>query len=216
MRYRMIPAVLAGILTVCSLTGCGNTGASGNTDDINTEDLPYGSTISIDSSRSMTISSDKRFIDDALTETIYTYYHSIETKDGEAFSSVMFPIYHEYQLSEYYEDEVTDQELLESTYDSIKEYFGYDFAYSFIDITDVKYKTGESSSRDGLVMMLDQLAEGKDIKPISDETQNLYEMTVTRYVDKQGSGTKKETEDSLVGETLFAIQYQGKWYLMYG
>ena len=216
MRYRMIPAVLAGILTVCSLMGCGNSGASGNTDDINTEDLPYGSTISIDSSRSMTISSDKRFIDDALTETIYTYYHSIETKDGEAFSSVMFPIYHEYQLSEYYEDEVTDQELLESTYDSIKEYFGYDFAYSFIDITDVKYKTGESSSRDGLVMMLDQLAEEKDIKPISDETQNLYEMTVTRYVDKQGSGTKKETEDSLVGETLFAIQYQGKWYLMYG
>ena len=216
MRYRMIPAVLAGILTVCSLTGCGNTGASRNTDDINTEDLPYGSTISIDSSRSMTISSDKRFIDDALTETIYTYYHSIETKDGEAFSSVMFPIYHEYQLSEYYEDEVTDQELLESIYDSIKEYFGYDFAYSFIDITDVKYKTGESSSRDGLVMMLDQLAEEKDIKPISDETQNLYEMTVTRYVDKQGSGTKKETEDSLVGETLFAIQYQGKWYLMYG
>ena len=100
MRYRMIPAVLAGILTVCSLTGCGNSGASGNTDDINTEDLPYGSTISIDSSRSMTISSDKRFIDDALTETIYTYYPSIETKDGEAFSSVLLPISQEYQLSE--------------------------------------------------------------------------------------------------------------------
>ncbi len=212
MKHRLLTAVCALLLMGCSLTGCG---ASNSTDDIAEEQLPYGATISSDSSRSMTFSYDKRFLDDALVDKLYTYYHAIETKDGEAFGSVLFPLYHDYQLTALYENTLTDQDIIDRTYDSIKEYFGYDFAYTFVDVTNLASQIGESSSRDALAVMLDQLAEDQDMKAISDDTQKLYELTVTRYVDKKDSGNKKETEDSLVGETLFAIQYQNEWYLMY-
>lgn len=212
MKRRLFTAVCTLLLTVCLLTGCGT---SNHTEDITEDQLPYGATISADSSRSMAFSYDKRFLDEELVNKLYTYYHSIETKDGEAFGSVLFPLYHEYQLTILYENTLTDQDIIDRTYDSIKDYFGYDFSYTFVDITDLASQIGESSSRDALAIMLDQLAQEQDMKVISEDTQKLYELTVTRYVDKQGSATKTETDDSLVGETLFAIQYQNEWYLMY-
>ena len=214
MKHKFSAAACACMLAACSLTGCGAAGESSD-DGMNLEQYPYGSTLVEDTSRSMTISYDKRFLDDALVEKIYTYYHSLESKDGEAFGSVMFPLYHDYQLHTLYEDSMTDQDLAEGTHDNIKEYFGYDFDYAFIDVTNVVTKLGESSGRDSLELMLDQLAEEKKQKPVSDDTQHLYEMTITRYIDKKGSGTKTQTNDSMSDETLYAIQYQNEWYLMY-
>lgn len=209
MKTRLFTAVCAGMLIMCSLTGCASDSTEKETQ------MPYGSTVTIDPSRSMSISYDSRFLDDALIEKIYTYYHSIETKDGEMFNSVLFPLYHEYQMKDIYEEQVTDQTLVEDTYDAIKDYFDYDFAYSFIDVTNLKSSLGESSSRDALVVMLDELASEKEMASISEDTQKLYELTVTRYVAKQGEVTKRETDNSLEGETLYAIQYQDQWYLMY-
>ena len=110
MKHRLLSAACTVLLTACLLTGCG---ASGIHEEYSAEQLPYGATVSEDASRSMTISYDKRFLDDALVEKIYTYYHAVETKDGNAFASVMLPLYHEYQLNELYENTLTDQDIVE-------------------------------------------------------------------------------------------------------
>ena len=213
MKERLFAAAGALLLAACSLTGCGE--SAKQEENITSDQMPYGSTVSEDTSRSMTISYDKRFVEDALVEKIYTYYHAIESKDGEALGSVMFPLYHAYQLEEFYGGKVDDQALADSTYDAIREYFGYDFDYSYIEITDMVSKLGESAGRDALALQLDQLANEKGEKPVSDDTQHLCELTLTRHVDKKGSGNKTETPDTLTGETLYAIQYQNEWYLMY-
>ena len=214
MKYKFSAAACACLLAACSLTGCGAAGESSD-DGMDLEHYPYGSTLVEDTSRSMTISYDKRFLDDALVEKIYTYYHSLESKDGEAFGSVMFPLYHDYQLHTLYEDSMTDQDLAEGTYDNIKEYFGYDFDYTFIDVTNVVTKLGESSGRDSLELMLDQLAEDSGEKPVSSSMQALYELTIDRYYCDKGANIHGETDSVIEDERLFALKYENEWYLIY-
>ena len=212
MKHRLLTAACAVLLTACSLAGCG----AAESQEVHTSDeMPYGATFATDSSRDIALSFDKRFVDDALADKIYTYYHSIQEKDGEAFGSVMFPLYHAYQLETLYENELSDQQIVENSYDAIKEHFGYDFDYSFIEITDLVADPEDSGSDTSLPALLDQLAKEKGDKAVSEDTQHLYAMYMTRHVTEKGSGDKTETPDTLTGETLYAIQYQNEWYLIY-
>ena len=212
MKHRLLTAACAVLLTACSLAACGES----ESHEVHTSDeMPYGATFATDSSRDIALSFDKRFVDDALADKIYTYYHSIQEKDGEAFGSVMFPLYHAYQLETLYENELSDQQIVDNSYDAIKEYFGYDFDYSFVEVTDLVAASDETVGEDSLPALLDQLAKEKGETAVSADTQHLYAMNMTRHVTEKGSGDKTETPDTLTGETLYAIQYQNEWYLIY-
>ena len=214
MKQKMFAAVCAAVLAVCPLAGCGAAGSE-EQEAVKMEDLPYGSTITEDSTRNITIAFDKRFLDDALLDRIASYYESIQNRDAEAFKSVVFPLYHNYEISTVYEDKVTEQDLLDTTYDAIKEYFGYDFDFAYLNVEECVMKDGISGERDTMIQFLDDLAAEKGEKKISEDTGALYEMSVKRHVAEKGSGNRTETLDELDSETLYAIQYQGEWYLMY-
>ena len=211
---RIGAAASALLLMLCTLTGCGS---GSQAENITEEQMPYGSTVTEDSSREFTMSYDKRFLEDALVDKIAGYYRAIQERDGEAFNALMFPLYHQYQMKTVYNNSVTDQQIIDTTYDAIREYFGFegDFEYSLIDITDLVNMQGVSDNRDLMTMMLEQIAEEAGEPSVTENTQALYEMTVTRYVEEKGKNTKSFTDYAMQDETLYAIKYQDQWYLMY-
>lgn len=211
---RICAAAGSMLLTFCTLTGCGESQPA----EIVTEDaMPYGATITESTALPIAFSYDSRFVDDELLNMIYSYYHAIEERDAETFTSLMFPIYHKYQMETVYDNSVTEQEILDATHDAINEYFGFDtdFLYCLIDITELYNKQGVSDNRDLMTMMLDKIAQDAGEPLVSEETQALYEMHITRYVDKAENVSKSVTDYALKDEILYAIQYQDKWYLMY-
>lgn len=214
MKQKLFAAVCAAVLAVCPLAGCGETGSSQDV-NITEEQLPYGSTISEDFSRDITAAYDTRFLDQGVVDKIVGYYDAIQKKDGDAFKSVVFPLYHDYQMQTIYEGKLTEQQIVEATYDAIKENFGYDFEFSYLDINGFVSKDGFSGERDTLIQLLDDLAVQNGDQKISENTQAFYELTITRYTAKQGSGERHETADLLANEKLYAIQYQNEWYIMY-
>lgn len=205
-------AACAVLLAVCALNGCG--GESSETTETQ-DDMPYGSTVVNDMERDIAVSYDKRFLEDGLVDQIYAYYHAISAKDAAEFTSALFPLYHEYQLEEVYGGEIDDQTLLDTTYDTIAEYFGYDFAFSLLEVTDAVTEDFVSADRDSFYAMLEALASDKGEPSLAEHTQGFCELTVTRYVTEAGSGVRHETGDVLEHETLFAIQYDGEWYVIY-
>lgn len=211
MKRKLFAAAGAILLAACSLTGCGGESSEAELKDA----LPYGATLVKETERGIAISYDKRYLEDALVDQIYMYYHAIQTKNAEEFSAVMFPLYHEYQLTEIYGGEVTDQALMDATYDAVAEYFGYDFEYAMLEITNAITEDYLSADRDSFLSMLDDLAADNGQPSVTEHTQNFFELTVTRYVAEAGSGILRETDDVLENETLFAIQYDNDWYLLY-
>lgn len=211
MKQRMFAVAGVILLTACTLTGCGGTTDAPDTQ----EELPYGATITKVTSREIAVCYDARYLEAALVDQIYAYYHAIQTKDAAEFSAALFPLYHDYQLEDVYGGELSDQELLDTTYDVITEYFGYDFEFALLDVTEAVTEDYLSADRDSLLFMLDDLAADKGQPSVTEHTQNFYQLTVTRYVTEQGSGIRSETDDVLEGETLFAIQYDNEWYLIY-
>lgn len=202
------------LLAGCMLCSCGEQSSSDVT-TIESEDLPYGATITYNPAAAVPMQYDKRFIDEKLQDTIAAYYYAVQTNDAEKFSAALFPLYHEYELEILYEGQVTDAEIVEASHTALKERCGGDFAFSLIDVTDVIVKDDVSTYRDALKGMLDDLAEEADMEPVSEKTAAFYEMTVKRYLTDAGSGEKGETETSLVDETLYALHWQGQWYLIY-
>ena len=108
-----------------------------------------------------------------------------------------------------------DRQLL--TLSCVGQYFGMesDWEYSFIDITALLTKEGESDDRDAMVMMLDKIAEDQGEEAVSKETQALCELRVTRYIEPKGENSKAITDYAMQDEVLYAIKYQDQWYLMY-
>lgn len=209
MKHKLIAAG-ALLLALCTVTGCGESS------EINAQDdMPYGATLTKDMSRDIAMSYDTRFLDAALADQIYAYYHAIQTKDAAEFSAALFPLYHRYQLEDVYAGDLTDQDLLDTTYDAITEYFGYDFAFSMLDVNDAVTEDYISADRDSFLPMLEDLAADKGEPSVLEHTQHFYQLTVTRYVTEAGSGVQSETDDVLENEMLFAIQYDGEWYLIY-
>lgn len=213
MKHRFFAAACAVLLTACSLAGCADSKSGG--ENITSDEMPYGATIAVDWSRGIPLAYDTRFLEGGVLDKIYDYYHAIESKDGDLLKKTIFPLYESYQIDTVYEGKVTEQQIVEETYDVYKEQFGYDFDFAYIEITGLVTGSGQSGSRDSLRQLLDDIAKEKGEKKVSGEAQNLYELTVTRHVAKKGSGERSETPDYLTGETLYAIQYQNEWYLMY-
>ena len=212
MKHRVLAAACAVLLGALSLAGCGESGPK----EVITEDqLGYGATFVNDFSRDIVLSYDSRFLDAALLDKIFTYYDAIQKKDGEAFGSVMFPLYHDYQMNTVYEGKKSEQDIAEIMNKAVREKYDYDYEYTFVEISDMISGNGVSQTRDSLLSMLNQLSQEKNGKKITADVQSLYELNMTTYVAEKGSGIRGETPDVLKDNTLFAIQYQNEWYLMY-
>lgn len=214
MKRKFIALAGALLLTVCPLTGCGSTG-SNNDLNLTEDEMPYGSTLVKVGELAVPVQYDRRFLEDALVEKLAAYYHALQEKDSEAFSALMFPLYHNYELETVYEGKYTDADVVNNTHEAMKSLHGGDFDFALIDVTDLITKQGTSENYDALYLMLDQLAEDNGQEPVTKNMQALYELTVDRYLCDKGAGIKGETDSLIEGERLFALKYENEWYLIY-
>ena len=197
------------MLAVC--TACGE--SSGIT--IAEKDLPYGATLTRnDKDYAMGIQYDHRFIPEDCLHTVIDYYTAIQTQDVELFLSLQLPLYHDYQMNEVLGGEYTDEELVKNSYEAIKAFYGSDFIYSMIDITDGIAGTEYSTSAN-LLELLDDLAEDANQDKISDDIDAFYELTIDRYLTDVGSDVRSETDSALLEEKLFVFHYADDCYIIY-
>ncbi|MBR3417554.1 MAG: hypothetical protein IKG82_02555, partial [Oscillospiraceae bacterium] len=125
MKRKFIALAGALLLTVCPLTGCGSTG-SNNDLNLTEDEMPYGSTLVKVGELAVPVQYDRRFLEDALVEKLAAYYHALQEKDSEAFSALMFPLYHNYELETVYEGKYTDADVVNNTHEAICESVGRD------------------------------------------------------------------------------------------
>lgn len=208
---REIFALFGAALLLCPLTACGSTEQK---ETIEQADMPYGSTLSMDIDRSVPMQYDNRFIDSELVDKIAAFYHAVQENDPAEYLPLPFPMYHQYQLETVNEGKFKDEELLQYTHDYYQNILGEDFDFALIDVTGCNYKDGMSETRDSLVNMLDDLANEQGSEPVSNKTEKLLELTINCYLTKKGSGEHNETNTSAEQETLYALLYDGQWYLI--
>ena len=214
MKCKWIALAGALLLAACPLTACEHKGSYGDL-NMTEDDMPYGSTLVKNTDYGVPLQYDRRFIEDALAEKLASYYHALQENDAAEFSAVLFPLYHNYELETVYDGKYTDADIVNNTHEAMKELHGGDFDFALLDITDIISEQGESQNYDALTGMLDQLAKDNDQKPVTEEMQVLYELTIDRYFCDKGKGIKGETDSLLEAERLFALKYQDQWYLIY-
>ena len=198
----------AGLLAV--FTGC-DAASSGET-YIPQSELPYGATLTKDiKSYSMPVQYDERFVPVEAVKTALSYYEAIHNVDAEKFSALQFPMWHDFYLSETLGGEFTDAQILENTDKELKEFVGSDYDFALIDITGCVENEGKETTQNVLAV-LDKMAEEKGESKISEDVGQFYELTVTRYLTKKGSGKHGETDLALKDELLYVFSYKDQWY----
>ena len=212
MKTKALAALLLCGTLLTGLTACG-----GDSDvTMKQSDLPYGATLALKKEAGKpTIQYDSRFVPEECFDTLLTYYDCIVTQNAEQFASIQLPVYHDYQLETMLEGKYTDAQILENSHEAFKQYFGGEFAFAMLDITECLDKDA-SSTGENLLTMIDGLYEdaGKSEK-FSDGVSDLREMKITRYLAAAGSGKDTETNCALEDETLVLLKYADKWYVIY-
>lgn len=206
----IIAALLAGLLL--TLSACGESSAENITCEAG---MPYGATISSKINKDKpSINYDARFVTEEMVNLVLDFYTAIQTKDGEKFSSLLLPLYHDYELTSVYGGKYTDQDIMNNTYDAISKSYEHDFIFSLVEITGFNSNWVEHTGGN-LLPMLDDLSKKEDGTVFSDGLTVFCELTVTRYLAEADSDIHSETNTALKGEILYVLCHDGQWYLIY-
>ena len=174
MKRKMLALAGALVLAACPLTACGE--ASSN-ENMTMDEMPYGASLTANTSLPVTVQYDNRYLEDGLAQKISAYYHALQEQDAAEFTSTLLPFFHEYQLEDTGSKKLTDEELVKLTYDSVKEEIeGKDFDYSMVDV--VEYIDAdklhyplyydlviEKVAQGGLILADNVLWDGKVVDP---------------------------------------------------
>lgn len=209
---RKITCLLAAVLLAgCPvLTGCGKAESSESS-----YEMPYGSTLTLDTGLPVPMQYDNRFIDSALAETMAHYYHAIQANDAEEYSAVLFPLYHSYELEHFYDSKITDEDIVGNTYQMLHSYYGKDFDFALADVQSLVTADNVNPDRDAVKNMLIDLASDEKVANFEADLEALYRADLTLYLTDKGSGVHIETETPISGEVLYCAKYQGKWYVFF-
>ncbi len=227
---RPIAAVCAAAMLL--LTACGQGGnqsakkndpenlvGGGAVIDYTEEDLPYGSTLVMDSEHTITAQYDRRYVEGGVVDVMIRYYTAIRNKNADEFHAVQFPLFNDFMLNSVLKGEYTDAEIVENTYNGYKSYNnGVDFDFAFLDVTSCQRVTVETvfeTYNTPIVGLMDSLAAEKNETPVSERVQDFYRLTVKRYLTNAGSGVRNETDIYLNDEILYVLKDGGSWYIIY-
>ena len=148
-----------------------------------------------------------------MRDAVLKYYHAIEMKDEDAFVSVQLPLWHDYTVNTVYNGVYTDLQLMKTKYDACAKSFGGSFRYAEISIEDAELCAAESEGQQ-VLFVLDQLAADRNEPKISEESDGIWQLNVTRYLDKQESNTRGETKNVLTDDQLYLINWRSEWYVI--
>ena len=208
---RLACALCAGLL----LTACGSSSSSSEPVHISQSELPYGATLSMNTQYGLPVMCDNRYLEDGLIEAVSKYYHSLQENKPEEFSSVLFPMYHNYELNTVYEGQIDDAGIVDNSYMMLKDYYGKAFEFSMVSIESIVTEDDVKPGRDALKNMLIDLAADEKVENFKEDFDALYELDIMLYLTDKGSGIQTETEFSIPNEKLYGVHYQGQWYLIY-
>lgn len=207
--------LLCGCMAVVCLTACDRSGSSSGGEDYSESQLPYGATIVVDKNYPISIQYDRRCLDEALIAKVVDFYDAIQTQDAAKFKDVQLPLYHDYSLAQSYGGKYTDADILKLAFETdLTDEDGNAYDFSLIDITDAHRGTVYSDTATTLEL-LDKIAEEQGTSKISTSVDDAREMTIARYLTKQGSGERGETDNMLEEESILALHYNGEWVLIY-
>lgn len=209
--FRRTAAVLCGAALL--LTGCAG-GSSSSLPDQSMEEMPYGATLTHNTSASPSIQYDNRFLPEGAADAICRFYRAIQSKDVNLFVGVQFPLWHDYFINEYLEGKYTDEQILSNTNDSMREFFGGNFRYSLIDVTDCVVDTTHVET-ESIVAVLDDLAQEKGMDRVSKDVDSFITVTVSRYFTEPSSTHKDITDRVLKDEKLYLMHHQQAWYVIF-
>lgn len=198
------------LLTLCPLTGCGEKG-----EDVSEADLPYGATLITSSDLPVQVRYDHRFVEEPLAKEISAFYHAVQEQDTEEYSKLLFPLYHDYEMNVVYKDQYTEEDMLKMIHDSYEQDFGKEYDFAMIDVVSLTVRDGQSTVRDALHLMLQQLAADAGDKNFENDLQALYELSNDCNLCDRGSGKTGDTVSVTKGSQLFAAKYKDQWYLIY-
>lgn len=183
------------------------------------EDLPYGSTLVLDSEHTITAQYDKRYVVPGAVDVMIRYYTAIRNKNADEFHAVQYPLFNDFMLKDVLKGEYTDAEIVENTYNGYKSYNkDADFDFAFLDVTSCQPVTVETMFETygtPIVALLDTLAEQNQETKVSERVQDFYRLTVKRYLTNAASGVRTETDVYLNDEILYVLKDGGKWYVIY-
>ena len=207
--------LLAGLMATAALTACSDSEKQQSSgQDVAMEDLEYGATMRLEKTKyAVPMQYDYRFLNDDVVTAIANYYASIEQQDTALFLTTQLPLYHDYELNEVYQKEFTDASLLETSHKTVADTLGKDYKYSLIDIQGFEKNRVVTTSAD-ILTLLDSLSEDAGEGKISERTKDIYQLTVSVYLAEAGTDTVGETADVISDTTLFALELDGKWYVI--
>ncbi|MBP0966736.1 MAG: hypothetical protein J5722_03795 [Oscillospiraceae bacterium] len=210
MKRKFIALAGALLMLLCPLTACGDNGG-----DVSEADLPYGATLITSSDLPVQVRYDHRFIEEPLAKQISAFYHAVQEQDTASYSKLLFPLYHNYEMDVVYKDRYTEDDMLNMIHDAYEQDFGKEFDFSLIDVVSLTVRDGQSTVRDALNLMLQQLAADEGDKNFVNDVQALYELSNDCYLCDRGSGKTGDTVSVTKGSQLYAVKYKNQWYLIY-
>ncbi|MBQ8921005.1 MAG: hypothetical protein IJ060_02460 [Oscillospiraceae bacterium] len=214
--HRKQSLVLSGMLCAgLLLSACGSSSSAAEPVHIDQSELPYGATLSLNTQYGVPVQYDTRYLEDGLIEAIGHYYHAIEKNDAAEFSSVLFPLYHNYELNTVYEGQIDDAGIVSNSFYILQDYYGKEFDFALASVESIITADDVKPGRDALKNMLIDLAADEKVENFKEDFDALYELDLTLYLTDKGSGIQSETEFSIPNETLYGVHYQGQWYLIY-
>ena len=212
MKHRLFAALLLAGVMLTAASGCGES----SSDVITENEMPYGSTlVKKIADGKPTLQYDDRFVPEECLDTVVKYYDCIAQNDVETFKAIQLPLYHDYQLNKVLEGKYTDEEILGNTHDELMYYVGGKFRFTMLDITDCTRKKPQSDL-DNLITLLDSVWTDNGSKgKFSDDISDARTLTITRYLAKEDSQGKGETNTAMKDEKLYVLKYQSQWYVLY-
>ena len=202
-------AVLAAAMLL--LTACGGESSG---EDVAEAQLPYGATMCIEKDGKIAMEYDKRFLDGELVQRLSEYYYAIASRNAELYTAQLLPLYHDYELQTLYGGLVDDKDILNNTYAELCNYYGKEFDFSMISVSDVIQEDYLDADRDAVKKMLIDLAADQKVENFEQSIDKFAQIKLTVYLTDRASGVKKETACSING-TMYGVHSQGKWQLVY-
>lgn len=212
MKRRLFASLLLAGVMLTAAAGCGEDSGSVITEN----EMPYGSTlVKKVADGQPTLQYDDRFVPEDCLDVVLKYYDCIAKNDVETFKAIQLPLYHDYQLKTVLEGKYTDEDILANTHDELVYYVSGKFKFTMLDITNCVKKKPQSDLEE-LVTLLDSVwTDNGNQGKFSDGINDLRALTITRYLAKENSQEKGETNIVMKDEKLYVMKYQSQWYVLY-
>lgn len=235
---RIVALACALVLCTACLGGCKkdenaqNTTQNmlGNVDSVDSEVLEntYGAVMKMDSSQSVPIQYDSRFLTPEQAKLVSDYFYSMAVADEDLYRKCVLPEYIGFMES-LMEDGRTLKSSMDSTVKSIKIQLGGNYEFSLCDAVDGT-KTTLAESIPDLLDSLDEVATADDssAKTVTEKTSGVQAIGLVCDVTITATGKSESSESSesvaptentpktekMAGNKIYVVEIDGTSYII--